>query len=414
VDDSESLIASLLAAVQAAPGDVALRLHVSRILLDRGRVEAALEHCSAAVTADPGSHAALDLLRRITDTLSGGTAAEPERGAAKGPAGEGAEAGGFDWVTAEEQVEGIVEPAFVGRLGGDPVVEDIRAPSVRLADVGGMEEVKRRLEIAFLGPLRNPELARAFRKSLAGGLVLYGPPGCGKTFIAQALAGEVGAKFYRVEIADVLDSIVGKPERHIKEAFHAARRNAPCVLFFDEIDALGHKRSHLRYESWLRTVVNTLLTEMDSVSDRNDGVFVLGATNHPWDMDTALRRPGRFDRLVLVLPPDPPARAAILRYHLRDRPLAGIDLEKVVRATDDFSGADLAHLVDSAAELALAESVRTGEVRPVTMADFTAALREVKPSIGPWLQTARNVAVFGNADGTYDDLLAYMRKRRMV
>ncbi|PZS34905.1 MAG: AAA family ATPase, partial [Pseudonocardiales bacterium] len=163
-----------------------------------------------------------------------------------------------------------------------------------------------------------------------------------------------------------------------------------------------------------RGTVNQLLGEMDSALNRNDGVFVLAATNHPWDVDSALRRPGRFDRMLLVLPPDSTAREAILHYHLRERPAAGISLSKLARRTEGYSGADLAHLCDTAAESALGDALRTGEVRPIGMADLERALSEVKPSTGAWFETARNVAQFANEGGAYDDLLAYLKSRRML
>src|SRR5205085_5447940 len=131
-------------------------------------------------------------------------------------------------------------------------------PEMTLADVGGMAEVKRRLNMAFLAPLRNPQIMRTYGKSLRGGLMLYGPPGCGKTFIARALAGELGAKFLSVGLSDVLDMWLGESERKLREIFDTARRNAPAVLFFDEIDALGQKRSHLRGGAG-RNIVNQLL-----------------------------------------------------------------------------------------------------------------------------------------------------------
>src|SRR5206468_9093310 len=165
---------------------------------------------------------------------------------------------------------------------------DVEVSTVRLADVGGMTEVKQRLELAFLGPLRNPQLRAMYGKSLRGGLLLYGPPGCGKTFLARAVAGEMQARFLALSIVDVLNMWLGNSEKNLHEVFEAARRNAPCVLFFDEIDALGQKRSQLRQHAG-RNVVNQLLAELDGVGDNNEGVFVLAATNHPWDVDTALR-----------------------------------------------------------------------------------------------------------------------------
>jgi SpoVK/Ycf46/Vps4 family AAA+-type ATPase len=289
---------------------------------------------------------------------------------------------------------------------------DVETSSVRLDDVGGMHDVKRRLELAFLGPLRNPRLRTLFGKSLRGGLLLYGPPGCGKTFLARAVAGEMGARFISLSVVDVLDMWMGSSERNLHNVFETARRSAPCVLFLDELDALGHRRSQLN-SSAMRTLGNQLLAELDGVDAGNEGVFVLAATNAPWDVDAALRRPGRLDRMVLVLPPDAAARAAILTYHLRDRPVAGVDLDRLAAATDDFSGADLAHLCESTAELAIEDAVITGEARMIEHRDFDAALRDIRPSTGDWFAAARNVAQFANEGGVYDDLVAYLKKHRL-
>ncbi|AUS80126.1 AAA family ATPase [Actinoalloteichus sp. AHMU CJ021] len=467
----DPLLTSLLAAVSAAPQDVPLRLHVAEILLDRNDATGALSHCTVVLQTDPGNAQALSLLGRASAALTGAAAAPTPPPPATPPAappvtpppdatpavappptapppppgatptspasGQDATRGGpggaepsgerpvvplrptttrFDSATERPAP---TSPPRLHVVGDDeeppePAL-DLETSQITLADVGGLEQVKARLDMAFLGPMRNPELARAFGKSLRGGLMLYGPPGCGKTFIARAVAGELGASFSTVSLADILGSRLGETERNIEQIFRAARRNSPCLLFFDEVDAIGHRRSGIG-SGWsgLRSAVNQILTEMDSATEDNTGVFILAATNHPWDVDPALRRPGRLDRTVLVLPPDGPARAAILQGKLRDRPVDGLDLDLLVKRTEDFSGADLGHLVESAAELALADSMRLGRARPITMKDMKVALRQVKPSIGPWLESARNVALFANANGEYDDLLAYLKQRKMA
>lgn len=405
----DALIASLTAAVAASPDDVPLRLHLAGMLVDAGRFAEAIPHAAHALARDPGDAAAQSLMQRAL-----GVSTAPTASGTPSPVPDD------DLDLYERELADVVPPRFA-RAGdeAEPVrgdsdrVFDIEASSVRLADVGGMAAVKERLELAFLGPLRNPELRKLYGKSLRGGLMLYGPPGCGKTFLARAVAGEMGAKFLSLSIVDVLDMWLGTSERNLHELFETARRNAPCVLFLDEIDALGHKRSQVSSSS-MRTVANQLLAELDGMEGNNEGVFVLAATNTPWDVDGALRRPGRLDRMVLVLPPDPPAREAILRYHLRDRPIANIDLGRVVKATEDFSGADLAHLCETAAEYAMADSIRRGEVRMIGQGDFETALREVRPSVKPWFTTARNVAMFANEGGVYDDLVAYLKSRRLL
>jgi SpoVK/Ycf46/Vps4 family AAA+-type ATPase len=154
---------------------------------------------------------------------------------------------------------------------------------------------------------------------------------------------------------------------------------------------------------------------MDSIGSNNKGVFVLAASNHPWDVDTALRRPGRLDRILLVLPPDQLAREAILKYHTSKRPLSeDVDFKWIASKTDEYSGADLAHLCESAAELAMEDSLATGTARPITQSDFKKVLKEVKPSTRPWFDMARNYAMFSNEGGVYDDLLNYLRQRRLI
>jgi AAA+ superfamily predicted ATPase len=466
MEPEPAVLESLRNAVAAMPDDVPLRLHLAELLLRAGQRDEAVRQLGAVLQREPGNTQALAMLiapeqaagqhppapadasasseRAVptppapapspvgpdatagpgggpeADTAAGGAggAAESESAAEGGPAGDDA-AANYDWSQAEAELSDVLPAMFVDDAGSTSAgIEEARAydaehAGITLADVAGLTDVKARLEAAFLAPMRNPELRKLYGKSLRGGLLLYGPPGCGKTFVARAVAGELGARFITVSFADLIDMFVGRSERNIHELFQVARRNAPCVLFLDEVDAIGQKRSQLR-NTPMRSAVNQLLLELDDVTSDNTGVFVLAATNHPWDVDSALRRPGRFDRTILVLPPDGPAREAVFRYHLRERPVGGIDLGKLSKITDGYSGADIAHICESAAERALLDSVRRGEPRLIGQADLEASAAEVKPSLGTWFDTARNVALFANEGGAYDDLVAYLRKRRLI
>jgi SpoVK/Ycf46/Vps4 family AAA+-type ATPase len=403
----DQLIESLRAAVAANPSDPHLRLHLAELLPDRHLYDDALRELGTALAADPGSEQALELIEQARKAKAAAELPAPDR-----EAGEES----VDWELLDSEFE--VEPMFVESSQAPlPTVSawDVERETVTLADVGGLEDVKERLQAAFLEPLRNPELRKLYAKDLRGGLMLYGPPGCGKGFIARALAGEIGAAFIPVAIDAVLDMWVGNSERNLHDIFMTARRSAPAVIFFDEIDALGRRRSQLTSDT-LRTIVNQLLAELDGLdgAQANQDVFTLAATNHPWDVDPALRRPGRFDRTLLVLPPDEPAREVIFRTNLKDRPVEGIDLGRLARLTDGYSGADIKHICDTAAEKALIDAVRTKETRLIGMNDLQAALKEVQPSVGPWFDAARNVVTFANQDGSYDELKAYMKRRPLL
>ena len=433
MSDGESpLINALRQAVRSAPEQAEFRVALAEALIGAGDTQGAIVELGEALRLEPGSARARELM---LTALSGGVAATAATVAAAATPAEVSthqateeqtaanQDTGFDWSAAEAELGDIAppprftsapKPVAAADEGEDPEgvpAHDVERPALTLADVGGLVDVKERLQVSFLAPMRNPELRKIYGKSLRGGLLLYGPPGCGKTFIARAVAGEIGASFISVGISEVLELWFGASEKNLSELFELARRQTPCVLFFDELDALGQRRSQTR-SSMMRTVVNQFLAELDSVGADNEGVFVLGATNAPWDVDPALRRPGRFDRTVLVLPPDAPAREEILRYHLRDRPIAGIDLESLVGRTDGFSGADIAYLCESATENALIDAVRSGEVRLMGMPDFEAALKDVHPSTGPWFDAARSVALFANEGGAYDDLAAYFKSHK--
>jgi SpoVK/Ycf46/Vps4 family AAA+-type ATPase len=244
-----------------------------------------------------------------------------------------------------------------------------------------------------------------------GGLLMYGPPGCGKTFLARALAGELEAGFLGIDLAHVVDMWLGYSRRSIHEIFETARAAAPCLLYLDQLEAIGPRRAGRRH-SIGRGVVDQLVAELYSASEEHEGVFAVAATEHPWDVDSLLRQPGRLDHRLLVLPPDLQAREAIIRSVLAGRPLAeDLDLAGLAARTDRYSAADLAQLCESAAAAALEASIVSNSSRPIAMADFTRGLHELRPSTPPWFELARDYARFAAEPGSYDDLVSYLRTR---
>jgi SpoVK/Ycf46/Vps4 family AAA+-type ATPase len=418
------VLASIERLVEQDQTNVPLRLHLADLLLNDGQAQAAQGHVSVVLAEHPDHTEALNLAARIAAVLGDtkraaayqrlidGLSAEPP--SLEVPAPTHTEPPSPAASAEQSRPERVALRLVEGNKVDPPPEIETPDPLITLKDVAGMETVKRRLNLAFLAPLRNPELRRTFGKSLRGGLLLYGPPGCGKTFLARAAAGELGAKFMPVGIADVLDMWLGQSEQNLKGYFETARRQAPCVLFFDEVDALGRKRSLMRHSAG-SGVISQFLSELDGMQSDNRGVFVLAATNHPWDVDAALRRPGRLDRMLLVLPPDAAAREAILRASCRNRPLsADIDFAWIAARCEDYSGADVGHLCETAVEFAIEESLNAPEVRPVTMEHFKRAMKDIRPSIRPWLETAKNYALFANDGGVYDDLLEYLRARKVL
>ena len=283
----------------------------------------------------------------------------------------------------------------------------LEKPELDFSGVGGMENVKEEIRMKIIQPLENPELFKAFGKAAGGGILLYGPPGCGKTYISKATAGEISSRFLSVGLEEVLDMWIGNSEKNLHEKFEIARRNTPCVLFFDEIDAVGSKRSDLR-QSGGRNLINQFLKELDGVDSQNDGVLILGATNSPWHMDSAFLRPGRFDRIIFVPPPDEKSREAVIALQIKDKPTVDIDCAKIAAKTKGFSGADIKLLVDLAAEDSLRASMKKGKIVPITTKDLLKQIKNVRPSTKDWFNTARNYALYSNSSGLYDDILQYL------
>lgn len=365
--------------VEPAPAYV---LH-ARLLLASGQAEQAVREYRKGLDIDPEC-ADPDLSERL------GVRAEP------------------DADDEDEIVEGRVR---IWGDGGDGEQDlELERPDLDFSMVGGMDALKDQIRKKIIHPLRHPELYEAYGKQVGGGILMYGPPGCGKTHVARATAGEVDATFLAIGIHDVLDMWIGNSEKRLHSIFERARDNAPCVIFFDEVDALGASRTDMKHSSG-RNVINQFLSELDGVKTENEGVLVLAATNAPWHVDSAFRRPGRFDRILFVPPPDRDARAAILDIHLDGKPASDVDTAAVAKKCNEFSGADLKSVVDTAIENKLDDAIKSGVPEPLTTKDLVRAAKKLSPTTREWFTTARNYAVYSNQGGFYDDILDYLELR---
>ncbi|HEX3625151.1 MAG TPA: AAA family ATPase [Verrucomicrobiae bacterium] len=307
----------------------------------------------------------------------------------------------------------IQQAATLAPPPATPAVPDIidapePQPPVTFDDVGGMEDVIERIRMNIIYPFKNPEVFKKFKKKPGGGILLYGPPGCGKTHIARATAGECGAAFMAISITDILSKWLGESEQRLHQLFEQARRRSPTVIFIDEVDAIGGSRGNA--SASMAPIVNVFLTEMDGMAAKNENLMVLAATNTPWRVDDALRRPGRFDRILFVPPPDVPAREAILKIHLRDLPVEKLEIGKLAQLTNRFSGADLRAAVERASEKAIYQEMQTGRPAKLTQSSLVEVIKEMNPSTNEWLETARSYASYANRSGLYDDLVEFFEK----
>ena len=386
----ERTLAGLRAALAVSPANGPLRLQVAELLAEAGRDNEAVEAARAALPHLEGASAAA--AQALIDRLN---PPEPED------------------VEPVADLDAVRRGGLIALKGVPEAMDDALAleparETVDFSDVGGLDPLKEAIRMKIVLPFQKPEIFEKYGKRKGGGMLLYGPPGCGKTLLARATAGEVGATFMNVAINEVLDMWFGQSEANLSALFEEARRRAPAVLFFDEVEAIGASRQQIRHGPG-RTLVNQLLAEMDGVDSANDKVLVMAATNAPWHVDSALLRPGRFDRVVFVPPPDAAARGEILRLQLRERPTsANLDLRSIIDKTAQLSGADLADLVERAVEIPLKEALRSGIVRDIELSDLDAALEQSRASTDDWFNTAKNYATFANAGGLYDDLVKFM------
>lgn len=379
---SEAIV-RLEALVQESPKNADAWLLLSRFLLADGQLDQARTHYEKGL-AIPGTQRDLTLEKDLQIE-----APKPERGRVTSEGWE------MDSEEHSAQTSQVGEAEFLER------------PSIGFDDVGGMESVKEEIRMKILYPLKNAELFNAYGKKAGGGVLLYGPPGCGKTLISKATAGEIDANFLSIGIHQILDLYIGESEKNLHRIFEMARDHAPTILFFDEVDALAADRRDLR-KSAGRTVINQFLAEMDGNVASNEGVLILGATNAPWHIDPAFRRPGRFDRVLFVPPPDEAARASVISVLAKGKPLADFDARALAQKTKDFSGADLKAVFDIAVEQSLTLAMKSGKVVPITGGNLIDAAKSVKPSTRAWFESAKNYALYSNQGGFYNDVLAFL------
>jgi tetratricopeptide (TPR) repeat protein len=366
------------------PENAQAHLLLSRVNLAEGDRAKALEHFDRAAMIDGTmSDPALEreLGRTARDARRTSPAPAPEASMSEGP-----EDG--DQQTQEAYEDPFEEPPYDWRPETFYTPGDPNRFGVTFADVGGMEELKEEIRLKIIYPLQYPDLYKAYGKRTGGGILIYGPPGCGKTLVLRAVAGEVPCNFLSVGLHEIFDPYFGSTERNLHQIFETARANAPCVLVFDDFDSLAQDRRNVR-ESQLRNLVNQFLHEMDGMKGENQRVLVIGATNQPWSLDPAFRRPGRFDQAIFAPPPDAPARAQIITLLAKDKPISNLDVEALVEATHGFSGADLKWVFDRAAEMTLSAAIHSGQPIPITMELLLSVAGSHAPSTHAWFEGAR-------------------------
>ncbi len=388
------------AIVAVHPNNGAVWRLLSRLAFIEGHLEEAREHYARARQLDPQVRD-----EGLEKDLAGKKPAPPANGETHRPL----PAGAAETDDAPDSSGEEAEPkgnASAPKLDADLSVEFER-PTVKFAEVGGMSAVKEEIRMKIIYPLQNAELFRQYGKKTGGGVLLYGPPGCGKTLLSRATAGEIKATFLSIGIHQVLDMWLGNSEKNLHKIFELARQNTPAILFFDEVDALASDRATMK-QSAGRNVINQFLAEMDGAIGENEGILVLGATNAPWQVDSAFRRPGRFDRVLFVPPPDEDARASIIEIMAKGKPVQKLDARALARRTKDFSGADLKAVFDVASEEKLAIAMRENRLVPITTDDLIRAAKTMQPSTKAWFESAKNYALYANQSGFYNDVLSFL------
>jgi len=260
----------------------------------------------------------------------------------------------------------------------------IEIPNIKWADIGGLDKIRQELVEAVEWPLKHPESFERMGVKPPKGILLYGAPGTGKTLIAKAVAHESEANFISIKGPELLSKWVGESEKAVREIFKKARQTSPTIIFFDEIDSLVPRRGASSDSHISERVVNQLLTELDGLQDLHD-IVIIGATNRPDMLDTALLRPGRFDRILLTPAPDQKAREEIFKIHTKNMPIKGINIEELAKMSQGYVGADIEAICREAAILALRENMKANEINKK---HFTEAFEKIRPSVTPEVEKA--------------------------
>ncbi|MBS3123755.1 ATP-binding protein [Candidatus Woesearchaeota archaeon] len=279
---------------------------------------------------------------------------------------------------------------------------------VTFDNIGGLEDLKAEIRLKIIEPFKHPDLFRYYGKQAGGGILIYGPPGCGKSLIAKATANEAGANFLHIKSSDIKSKFVGETEKNITELFEKAREQQPTIIFFDEFEALGSDRTDAPAHD--KSAVAQLLTEMDSVDSKDQQILLLAATNEPWSVDPALRREGRFGKTLFIPPPDLSSRKEILQIHLDHRPTEELDYENLAKLTDGFSGADLKAVCEMATDIPLKESLETGKKRLITMIDLEVAVKNTRSVLRTWFAKALEQVKKKQMEEEFPELISQVKK----
>ena len=293
----------------------------------------------------------------------------------------------------------------------------VERETINFSDVAGLDDVKEEIRNEIIYPLVRPDIAKRFRRKGGGGILLYGPPGCGKTYIVRATIGECGVSFFDVNISDLVSGGIEKAPKVLHDIFEKASKNAPSIIYLDEIDAIGGKREP-EQEYKERMLIDQLLMEMDGIESLTENVLFIAATNSPWNIDPALRRAERFTKQIFVPPPDLNTRMEIFRIHTRKEPISGdVDFRELAELTEGYASSDIKAICDSAAEIPWEEALHGKEERKIEMRDFLKAISKQRSSLIPWFEMAKKELEKTGEESVYkemfDKILEFETKKKI-